>query len=106
MPTSNLAGWIVDVRKRVHFVPANAFVTSLRDPKVVVFNQQGYFFIPNLEPGRTYEFLARNGDAIKRLTFTPKAGHNELAIAVPTKPARIPKATSGKPSVKVRKAGA
>lgn len=96
MPNAYLTGWVTDVRKRVRFVPANAIVTSCRDPLVLVFNQQGHFFVPNLEAGKTYEFIAYNGKVNRKIRFTPKRGHNDLDIAVPTKPARISKLPSRK----------
>lgn len=107
MHTAHLAGWITDVRGRNRFVPLNSFVTSCTDPKVVVFNQQGYFFVPNLEAGKKYEFFVCNGDRRKRLVFTPKSGHNELALVLPTGPAtktKQPKAK--KPLTSSHKKGA
>jgi len=106
MPNAYLTGWVTDVRKRVHFVPADAIVTSCRDPLVLVFNQQGFFFVPNLESGKTYEFIARNGAASKKIRFTPKRGHNDLEVAVPTKPARVSKSSTRKPLIMARKTGA
>jgi hypothetical protein len=106
MPNAYLTGWITDVRQRVRFVPADATVTSLRDPLVLVFNQQGHFFVPNLEAGKTYEFIARNGSVNKQLRFTPKKGHNDLEVVVPTKPARVAKTTGRKPVPVARQARA
>jgi hypothetical protein len=91
---TSLTGWIVDVRGRARFVPEDAFVTSCNDPRVVVINQKGHFFIPNLEPGKSYELVARNGDQIKRWTFKPRPGHNEITVRLPTKAAKI--AATGK----------
>lgn len=91
MTPTSLTGWITDVRRRTRFVPVNAFMTACRDPRVVVINQNGYFFVPNLKPGKRYEFVVRNGHERKRWTFTPKAGHNEITIALPTKPAKAEK---------------
>lgn len=104
MPDTYLTGAIVDVRRRVRFVPADATVVSCKDPLVLVFNQQGHFFVPNLEPGRTYEFMVRNGAVSKRWRITPKRGHNEIMLAVPTKPARAARAQ--KPPLLQRQAGA
>lgn len=87
MPDTYLTGWVTDVRKRVRFVSVNATVLSCRDPLVLVFNQQGHFFVPNLEAGRTYEFVARNGRERRKFRVTPKRGHNELEVEVRTKPA-------------------
>ena len=106
MPNAYLTGWITDARGRVRFVPANAIVTSSRDPLVLVFNQQGHFFVPNLESGKTYEFIARNGEVSKKISFTPKRGHNDLEITVRTKPARASKASTRKPLKVARQAGA
>lgn len=107
MPTTHLAGWITDVRGRNRFVPLNSSLTSCKDPKVVVFNQQGYFFVPNLEVGKKYEFIVRNGDRRKRLVVTPKPGHNELAIVLPTRPAaKAKKPTAKKPLTLSQKNGA
>lgn len=89
MTPTFLIGWITDVRGRTRFVPANAFMTACRDPLVVVINQNGYFFVPNLKPGKRYEFVVRNGDQRKIWVFTPKAGHNEIVIALPTKPTQL-----------------
>lgn len=100
MPNAYLTGWVTDVRGRVRFVPANAILTSCRDPLVLVFNQQGHFFVPNLESGKTYEFIARNGKASRRIRFTAKRGHNELEMQVRTKPARLSKSPTRKPSVR------
>lgn len=87
MPTY-LTGWVADLRKRVRFIPADAIVTTCSDPLVLVFNDHGHFFAPNLQPGRTYEFIARNGAMSKRFSFTPRRGHNEVEVEVRTKPAR------------------
>lgn len=106
MPNAYLTGWVTDVRSRVRFVPANATVTSCRDPLVLVFNQQGHFFVPNLESGKTYEFMAYNGDVSKKFSVTPKKGHNDLEIAVATKPARVSKTPTRKPLKAARQAGA
>lgn len=100
MPNAYLTGWVTDVRQRVRFVPANAIVTSCRDPLVLVFNQQGHFFVPNLEAGKTYEFIAYNGKVSRKFRFTPKRGHNDLDIAVATKPARVSKPSRRKPSLR------
>lgn len=89
MTPTSLTGWITDVRGRARFVPTDAFMTACRDPRVVVINQNGYFFVPNLKAGKRYEFVVRNGDQRKRWIFTPKAGHNEIVIALPTKPAKL-----------------
>ena len=105
MPNAFLTGWVTDVRSRVRFVPADATVTSCRDPLVLVFNQHGNFFVPNLEAGKTYEFVARNGKVSKKFRFIPKRGHNDLEIAVPTKPARVGKQPTHKPPM-TGKAGA
>jgi hypothetical protein len=106
MPNAYLTGWITDVRGRVRFVSTNAIVASCRDPLVLVFNQHGHFFVPNLEAGKTYEFIAHNGKESRKIRFTPKRGHNDLEIAVPTKPARVVKASTRKPLVLTRQAGA
>lgn len=88
MPDAHITGWITDQRQRVRFVPFNATVISC-DPRVLVFNQNGQFFVPNLEAGKTYEFIARNGGERRTLRFTPRAGHNDLEVLVRTKPARV-----------------
>lgn len=105
MPNAYLTGWVTDVRGRVRFVPVDAIVTSCRDPLVLVFNQQGHFFVPNLEAGKTYEFIARNGKASRKIRFTPKRGHNDLEVAVATRPARVTKTPTRKPLM-TRQAGA
>jgi hypothetical protein len=98
MSNAYLTGWVTDVRRHVRFVPTNAIVTSCRNPLVLVFNQHGYFFVPNLEAGKTYEFSARNGAALKKIRFTPKRGHNDLEIVVLTKPARVSESPRKMPS--------
>ena len=97
MPNAYLTGWVTDVRGRVSFVPVNAIVTSSRDPLVLVFNQQGHFFVPNLESGKTYDFMVHNGKESRKISFIPKKGHNDLEVAVPTKPARVSKPPTRKP---------
>lgn len=97
MPTTYLTGSIVDVRKRVRFVPADARVVSCKDPQVLVFNQQGQFFVPNLEVGRTYEFMAYNGETSKRWRITIKRGHNEIALDLRSKPARVTRTPKAPP---------
>ena len=86
MPDAHITGWITDQRQRARFVPFNATVISC-DPRVLVFNQNGQFFVPNLEAGKTYTFIARNGDERKSVKFTPRPGHNDLEVVVRTKPA-------------------
>jgi hypothetical protein len=90
MPSAHLTGWITDRRQRVRFVPFNATVIAC-DPQVLVFNQDGHFFVPNLDAGKTYKFIARNGAERRLIRFTPRAGHNDLEVLVRTKPARIGK---------------
>lgn len=105
MPNAYLTGWVADARGRVRFVPANAIVTSCRDQLVLVFNQNGHFFVPNLDAGKTYEFLARNGKESRKFRVTAKRGHNELEVLVRTKPARINRETGRKLKF-MRQAGA
>jgi hypothetical protein len=88
MPDTYLTGWIVDQRQRVRFVPFDATVIAC-DPQVLVFNQNGHFFVPNLEAGKPYEFIARNGTSRRRLRFVPRSGHNDLEIVLRTKPVRL-----------------
>jgi hypothetical protein len=93
----------------VRFVSATAIVTACGDCPVLVFNHHGHFFVPHLEPGRTYEFIAHNGEASKRWRFTPRRGHNELEVEVRTRPARPARPTArrrGQRQLQQRQAGA